>query len=95
MSIYCGLCPIDTKLQMCCGHHPETGPQVPLTIDSGKKVYACPELKSDGLCKKIGYEGRKIKDERPQICQRYECFYIEHGVRPDNKEETDLKDTVD
>ncbi len=63
--VNCLDCPIELKLDYCCGSHPDTGITQKLKLENGKFVHACPNLDSIGDC--------SIYDSRPQPCRDYEC----------------------
>ena len=67
MKDLCYECEIDCKLEYCCGSHPETGESIPLTLNNGNQIMACPNLDSDGCC--AVYNSSSM----PGACREYLC----------------------
>lgn len=72
VSSICERCPIDNKIEECCGSHPETGASKQLRIRKTRQIIeVCPELQTDGRC------GDYLR--RPDACkaQAYEKLYAQ------------------
>lgn len=62
----CETCPIQTKIENCCGSNPDTGETRTVVFKkSGLVVDVCNLLQNDGAC--ASYE------ERPVDCASYLC----------------------
>ncbi|TAL34511.1 MAG: hypothetical protein EPN93_12395 [Spirochaetes bacterium] len=70
---HCDSCPIEEKIHTCCARFPLSGMRVPLALEDGRAVQACPELDAAGRC--------RTYRSRPPGCASFYCERCENADR--------------